>query len=39
LPNVPVQLLPFAVGSHPGIDSTFHIPDFAEEVVSSTSAR
>lgn len=31
LPNVTLQILPFAVGAHAGMDSTFAILEFEEE--------
>jgi len=35
LPNVTVQILPYDIGSHPGLDSTFIILEFAEPAVSN----
>lgn len=35
MPNVAIQIIPFNVGAHPGIDSTFIILEFSEPAVSS----
>jgi transcriptional regulator with XRE-family HTH domain len=34
LPNVTVQIIPFAAGAHPGLDSTFNILEFGDRVPS-----
>jgi transcriptional regulator with XRE-family HTH domain len=34
LPHVTVQLIPFRIGAHPGMDSSFSLVEFAEEYLS-----
>jgi hypothetical protein len=34
LPNVKMQIIPYSVGAHPAMDSTFNILDFATPVAS-----
>jgi hypothetical protein len=34
LPHVTVQLIPFRVGAHPGMDSSFSLVEFAQEYLS-----
>ena len=32
LPNVTVQIIPYSVGAHPALDSTFNILEFSGDV-------
>ena len=34
LPNVTIQIIPYSVGAHPALESTFYILDFADAVPS-----
>ena len=35
LPNVTVQIIPFSIGAHPAMESTFNILEFTGEMMTS----